>query len=66
MQELVVFVVKALSKDNGADGVCCDGLEEEGGVQGGSWRTRRQENIHLTFLLLSLIHVGLTFSMRRR
>lgn len=42
-QELVVFVVKALSKDNGAYDVCCDGLEDGGGVQEGSWRMRRQD-----------------------
>jgi hypothetical protein len=43
MQELVVFVVKALSKDNGADDICYDALEVEGGVQRGSWRMRRQD-----------------------
>ena len=43
MQELKVFVVKALSKDNGADDVGCDALEEEGRVQGGSWRVRMQD-----------------------
>ena len=37
-QKPAIFVVKALSKDNGADDVGCDGLEDEGGVQGGSWR----------------------------
>ena len=36
MQELVVCVVKVLSKDNGADNVGCDALEQKGGIQGGS------------------------------
>ena len=43
MQELKVFVVKALSKDNGADDVGCDALEEVSGIQGGSWRVRIQD-----------------------
>lgn len=34
MKELVICVVKTLSKDNGADDVGCDALKEEGGVQG--------------------------------
>ena len=46
MQELVVFVVKALSKDNGADDICYDALEVEGGVQRGSWRMRKQDRRH--------------------
>ena len=43
MQKLAVFVVKALSKDNGADDVGCDALEEVGRIQGSSWRVRMQK-----------------------
>lgn len=46
VQELAVCVVKALSKHNGADDVGCDALEEEGGIQRGSWRMRRQDRRH--------------------
>lgn len=43
---MVICVVKALSKDNGADDVACDALEEERWVQGDSWKMRRQDRKH--------------------